>query len=298
MKKVAFLFLVLDNPNFPDLWDSYFRGNSKKFSLYIHPKYPEKVVWKKKHIIPNLFETAWGFITRAYLSLLETAFQDKDNYKFVTISESCVPIQDFNSFYDAATEDPRSWVKFLPITKYNREARIGKHNRPNKPKKIFKHYARFCLNREHVEGLLRKAKELEYFHTMHVGDEFFLSVLYPLKNVRNFAVTFDDWDYVNSEKMKIKQEIKKQYELIESNSLKPNETDKARLKIHNLRKKFNNIAKNPKLIVNVKPDLKQIENCSSYFYRKFAKDSNIPEYWKQIIESHKVLKNNKNKRKI
>ena len=287
MKKIAFLFLTLDNPNFPDLWNSYFRGNSKKFSLYIHPKFPEKVTWKKKHIIPDLYETAWGFITRAYLSLLKTAIEDEDNYKFVTISESCVPIQDLNSFYNAATEDPRSWVKFLPVTRYNREERLGKHNRPNKPNNIFKHYARFCLNREHVEKLLDKTKMLEYFHTMHVGDEFFLSVLYPLKNVKNFAVTFDDWDYVNLEKHKIKQNIKKQYELIESGKLKDSEVENARLKINHLRKKFNDTAKNPKLIVNVRPDLKQIENCSSFFYRKFAKDSNIPEYWKQIIESHK-----------
>jgi hypothetical protein len=99
MKKIAFLFLVLDNPNFPKIWDKYFRGHKDKYEIYIHPKYPDKVTWKKRSVIKNLQETGWGFITRAYIELLKEAFKDPDNYKFVTISESCIPIQSFDDFY-------------------------------------------------------------------------------------------------------------------------------------------------------------------------------------------------------
>ena len=100
MKKIAFLFLILDNPNFPKIWNSYFRNNKNKYSIYIHPKFPEKTVWKKKNIIQNLHETSWGFITEAYLELLKEAYKDPNNYKFITISESCVPIQSFDKFYN------------------------------------------------------------------------------------------------------------------------------------------------------------------------------------------------------
>ena len=85
MKKIAFLFLTLDNPNFPKIWNSYFRGHKDKYSIYIHPKFPEKVTWKKKDIIHNLHETAWGFITRSYIELLKEAFKDSDNYKFIIL---------------------------------------------------------------------------------------------------------------------------------------------------------------------------------------------------------------------
>lgn len=53
MHKIAFLFLTIDNPHFPKLWDSYFRGNKEKYTLYIHPKNREKVTWKNKNIIIN-----------------------------------------------------------------------------------------------------------------------------------------------------------------------------------------------------------------------------------------------------
>jgi len=42
-KKIAFLFLTLSNPNFPDIWDKYFKGNEDKYSIYIHPKNPNEV---------------------------------------------------------------------------------------------------------------------------------------------------------------------------------------------------------------------------------------------------------------
>jgi hypothetical protein len=271
MKKIAFLFLILDNPNFPKIWDNYFRGHKDKYSIYIHPKYPLKTTWKKDRIIESLKETAWGYIVEAYIELLKEAFKDPDNYKFVTISESCLPIKSFDEFYNDAINDERSWIKFMPIKNYiNRKMRIN--SQPNIPKNIhfIKHYARFCLNREHVHELLsnKNKLKLEFFYKMHVGDEFFLSVLYPIKNVKNFAVTFDDWEYVEQQKRKIKDDKRKLYEEQEKNNV-----DKSK-ELKELQNKYNDIAKNPKLITDIYEELDKIKNCSSYFYRKFAKDSN------------------------
>jgi hypothetical protein len=277
MKKIAFLFLTLDNPNFTKIWDSYFRGHKDKYNIYIHPKYPEKVTWKRSHIIKNLKETGWGFITRAYIELLKEAYKDPDNVKFVTISESCIPIKSFDTFYDEVMKDGRSWIKTMRISRYNQEARINTQPTKPKPAHFIKTYARFCLNRTDVKNLLSKEKELEFFHKMHVGDEFFLSVLYPLKNYRDFAVTYDDWDYVEKQKRSIKNNIRKLYEIQEKRSI-----DKSK-EIKELQDKFKNIAKNPKLITNVEEDLDKIKKCDSFFYRKFSKDSNIEKYWKKNI---------------
>jgi hypothetical protein len=275
MKKIAFLFLTLDNPNFPKIWNSYFRGHTDKYSLYIHPKYIDKVTWKKKNVIGQLKETEWGFITRAYIELMKEAYKDVDNYKFVTISESCIPIKSFDKFYeDCVMNDPRSWIKSMKMGRYNYQGRLDLVKTLPKPKYFIKNYARFCLNREHVRLLLLKNNEgkMNFFHNMQVGDEYFLSVLYPLKNVRDFAVTYDDWEYIDNKKriIKDKQLTVEKY---------GNEWKK-------LQNEYNLIAKSPKTIVNVTVDndLEKIKKCDSYFYRKFSKDSNIQDYWKHIIK--------------
>jgi hypothetical protein len=284
MKKIAFLFLVLDNPNFINIWNEYFKNNKEKYEIYIHPKYPEKVTWNKSCIIPNLKETSWGHITEAYIELLKEAYKDKNNYKFVTISESCIPIQTFNQFYINAINDPRSWIKKMKISKYNIEERLQKHINKSKnliiPKIFLKNYARFCLNRIHVKLLLEKNEELSFFHSMHVGDEFFLSVLNPIKNVKNFAVVYDDWDYIHKKQIEIKNKIKSLYEIQEKNNIDMSK------EINIQKKLYNNISKNPKTINNVKEDLNKIKKCNSYFYRKFSKNSNIEKYWNEIINYH------------
>jgi hypothetical protein len=279
MHQIAFLFLILDNPNFPKIWDSYFRGHKDKYNIYIHSKQTEKTLWKSKNIIEKIQETSWGHIVSAYIELFREAYKNPNNMKFLTISESDIPIKSFDTFYDDCISDKRSWIKFLKIKNYNWKERINKQPNQNKPKHFIKHLARFCLNREHVGELLQKSKEkqLEFFYKMHVGDEFFLSVLYPINNVRDFAVVYDDWDYIEHEKQKIKNEKRKCYEIQE----KTGKDMSQELKI--LQNKFNNIAKSPKTIVDVEDDLEKIKKCKSYFYRKFSKDSNIEKYWKEII---------------
>ena len=279
MHQIAFLFLILDNPNFPKIWDSYFRGHKDKYNIYIHSKHTEKTLWKSKNIIEKIQETSWGHIVSAYIELFREAYKNPYNMKFLTISESDIPIKSFDTFYDDCISDKRSWIKFLKIKNYNWKERINKQPNQNKPKHFIKHLARFCLNREHVGELLQKSKEkqLEFFYKMHVGDEFFLSVLYPINNVRDFAVVYDDWDYIEHEKQKIKNEKRKCYEIQEKIGKDMSQ------ELKTLQNKFNNIAKSPKTIVDVEDDLEKIKKCKSYFYRKFSKDSNIEKYWKEII---------------
>ena len=321
-KKIAFLFMTLSNPNFPDIWNKYFeKANPEQYSIYIHPKYPMDVTWHRECIIPNLKETAWGKITEAYISLLGEAYKNPDNIKFVTISESCVPIQSFQEFYKNATSDPRSWIKSMPISNYNKKARIDGFietlNKKNKNKNILipthfiKHYSRFMLNRENAGELLSKKKELEFMYKMPIADEFILSIISPLKikNVRDFSVTTDDWDYVDKLKLEIKNRIRLLYEEQEKAEQNGNKVNKT-VNIQELKTMFNNIAKNPKTITNVTQnnDLQKIKSCQSFFYRKFAKTSNISKYWDEIIEYHtqraankqtntNILNNNLNKNK-
>jgi hypothetical protein len=266
MKKIAFLFLTLDNVNFPKIWNEYFKGHENKFTIYIHPKYPDKVTWRKKRIINNLHETKWGFITKAYYELMRESLRDKDNYKFITISESCVPIQSFDKLYNALTIDNDSWVKLMKITPYKFDKVLKKT-----PGNFIHHYARFCLSRHQIKKMVVNQVKLEFFHNMHIGDEYLLSVLYPLRNFKDREIIYDDWEYTYKLKINIKNKIQK------SNNKE---------EIKKLEEEFKKINGHPKTIINVEEDLDKIKNCNAFFYRKFARNSNIENYWPEIIKYH------------
>ena len=278
MSRIAFLFLTIDNINYPAFWEKYFENNYDKINIYCHPKNPKNVTipWLKKNIIPDLVETGWGYITNAYFNLLSTAMKDKDNIKFITISESCIPLVPFNKLYYNLTENPdKSYIKFMKIKNYDLSARI-KNQKNYEKYKLYKHYARFCLSRHHTEKLLSKKKDMEFFNKMHVGDEFFLSLLYPFNNIDDFAITYDNWSYVHHQIDKINKDIKNIYIKIESGT---SEVKTLTEKIKSLTKLKEDIGKNPKSYNNVTlEDIKSAKNTGAYFWRKFPKDSNISTY--------------------
>ena len=279
-KKIAFLFLIIDNPNFPEIWDYYFKNNMDKINIYIHPKYPQSQTWKPECIIKNLQPTGWGFIVDAYMELFREAYANKDNIKFVTISESCVPIKPFDKFYNSiVVEEPTiSLIKMMKISNYDYNVRLSTDIKKYFGSKLIKHYARMCLSRYHVKQLILSESDVKIFGKMHVGDEFFLSTIAPIQKsqYKDFAVTHDDWEYVERLKKQIKNEIRLLYEEQEKKTkTKTNNVDK----IDELRKKFDDVAKNPKKIIKVtREDINNIVKTESFFYRKFDKESDIKKY--------------------
>ena len=279
MKKVAFLFLTIDNINHPIFWEKYFENNYDKINIYCHPKFPKKVTipWQKKNIISRLVETGWGYIIDAYHSLLMEALKDKNNYKFVTISEACIPTKNFLDFYNFVTKNEKeSFIKFMKIKDYDWKERIEKQKDYQKIN-FSKHYARFCLSRHHVKKLLINLEGLDFFKKMHVGDEFFLSLLHPFQYVTNFLITYDNWDDIGKEVSKINQDIKKIYDQIEQGD--GDENDKLLEKIDLLKKNKDDIRKNPKTYIKINNyDINQVLNMESFFWRKISLDSNILIY--------------------
>ena len=285
--KIAFLFLIIDDINHPDIWIKYFENNLDKINIYVHPKHPEnvKTPWLKKHIIKNLVHTEWGFITNAYYNLFEEAFKNEDNIKFVTISESCLPLQPFKKLYnDIFTKNDirTSFVKFLPVTRYDMIRRI--QNQPNYKmfKSYVKHYARFCLSRYHVDKLLKLHNEFKFFNNMNVGDEFFLTMIHAKPNFdffKDYEITYDDWDYIVNERETINAEIKKMYELIESQKYSQKVNNIITNEIENKKLHRDKISKNPKTYnVVTMDDYKKALKSGAYFWRKFPKTIVIPNY--------------------
>jgi predicted DNA binding CopG/RHH family protein len=279
MYKIAFLFLTLHNPNIPEIWNLYFKGNEKYFNIYIHTKFPEQVSWKRNNIIKNLKKTEWGFIVSAYMSLFKTALLDKENIKFITISESCLPIKPFKMLYEfIMNEKKQSFIKFTKISKYDYSARLN-DNIKKKCSNLIKHYARMCLSRYHVKQLFisENKQKIKLFTKMHVGDEFFLSSILTnntIKYSKDFAITHDDWDYVINKRNEYNIKIKKLYEKQESDNI---DYSNEILQLQKIRDDF---SKNPKSITIVSSDdLDNIKNTSSFFYRKFTINSDIIQYY-------------------
>ena len=283
--KIAFLFLVLDNPNFPSVWDAYFKGNEEQINIYIHPKYPKRNNWKRECVIAELHETGWGYIVSAYVALLSKALEDPKNEKFIFVSESCLPVKSFDDMFSRimANKD-ESFVKQMSVKRYDLENRITLQLKDAlKPGQLMKHYARMCLSRQHVKQLLFKynAPLVNLFKTMHVGDEFFLSTISPMQNSTSFAVTYDDWVFVEAQKTEIKSHIRSLYEKQETDTQFDCTSAITALRTH-----YDDIAKSPKTIFRVSQnDLEGMKNTRSFFYRKFSKNSDIEQYIYDLINT-------------
>ena len=317
--KIAFLFLVINDINFPTIWDNYFRGNEGKYSVYCHPKNPENVVtpWLRDNIVPHLVETSWGYITNAYFTLLYEALKDPLNQKFIVISESCLPLRSFDALYNKLTHDEveTSYIRFWEITPYDLRERLMNQDRYSymieKFGKFTKHYARFCLSRYHVLKLfgLREEpnfkkhpvyetdKAINFFNRMHVGDEFFLTLLKPTPGrdyIENFEITYDEWDWVRERQFFLNDKIaelkKTNEEEIERLRFKIKDPKELRKKIKEIKDKLAeyeaelllNTGANPRTYTTVsRQDIINALRKESFFWRKFPVTSNVAEYYSE-----------------
>lgn len=274
--KVAFLFLVIEDIHYPDIWGEYFSGHEQKISIYCHAKYPDKVTteWLRRNIITNIRPTSWGHIVDAYFSLFDVAIQDKDNMRFIPISESCLPIYSFDKLLrKLSVEDYRtSLVHFMRPSKYDISARISTQPGYQRFGEFTKHYARFCLSRYHIDKLLRcSPADIDFFKNMHVGDEFFLTLIHARNGVdfmEQDTITYDNWEDVNIEVNNIKTTINQ----IKSDNKRLNGKDYEgpNLEVERLYKIMDDIRKNPKTYYSVTPyDIERAFRSGAYFWRKF-----------------------------
>ncbi|EEE53819.1 hypothetical protein OsJ_00264 [Oryza sativa Japonica Group] len=104
--KVAFLFLVRAKLPLRLLWEKFFAGHGKElYSIYVHsdPHFaaslPTDSVFYGR-MIPSQ-RTTWGDanLVEAERRLLANALLDLSNERFALLSESCIPIFDFPTFW-------------------------------------------------------------------------------------------------------------------------------------------------------------------------------------------------------
>jgi hypothetical protein len=172
--KVAFLFLTRNNLKRYDIWDDFLKGNESRYSIYCHAKEPDKVKDRllKENLIPEYIETCWGCLNlvEANIILMKNALEDPLNKKFILVSESCLPIVSFNTFYNTIMKDDKSRIGIIVNKTPERYNDII--NPEFEEKNFFKHTGSGCIfNREHAQMLVDSLPKLKNWKTMIASDE-------------------------------------------------------------------------------------------------------------------------------
>lgn len=279
-KIIAFLFIVKKNPIFPNVWDDFFRNHEDKFKIYIHPETSETTTWRRESIISEISQSDSGSNVGAYLSLFKAALLENNNYKFITVSENSLPIKPFMALYNHITSNNNSLVKRLNISESEYETvitdvildAVGKYN-------IIRHYPGMALSRPHVVKLL-SSLTVNVFRDIKTGDEYFLSAITPIRNFDDFAITFDNWQYLNRHINMIQNNIIASVESTDNIDIDFAYLDKMMELYGNL---YNEVLGFNKMSIITKSDLKKIRLTESFFYKEFDAKSDIDKYISNFI---------------
>jgi hypothetical protein len=115
-KKLAFLFLTRGEIISSEAWNLFFsQANPSNYNIYIHPDFnfnPNDKTPFGKHYVKDKKPKEKGYYIDAQKRLIQESVKDQENYKFILCSEDCVPIVNFNFFYDNLTKDSKSSIRY------------------------------------------------------------------------------------------------------------------------------------------------------------------------------------------
>jgi hypothetical protein len=121
--KIAFLFMIYDTLEKEDLWFNFFNNiDINKYNIYIHAKDNTKIEFKNKFfykfVIKNNYNTQWGDYSLVYLQnkLLELALIDEMNYKFIILSNTHIPLHNFNFIYNFLIKNNNNYISYEHYT--------------------------------------------------------------------------------------------------------------------------------------------------------------------------------------
>lgn len=237
MRKIAFCFLIYDVINHEELWNRFFENVDKsKYSIYIHYKDATPLTYFDNYKLETQVETEYAdvSIVKAQNLLLEEARKDEENQHFIFISNSCIPLKNFNHIYDSLLVD-KSYFNMAPqcdcfpkcedTLEYIERMYIQKASQ-------------WCiLCRNHVDLVLSSDEYLKWFdYSLTAPDEqCYISYIYYNKRHNELittlnesvnATTFTNWEgmnykYPSTDELKNYEEISEeelQY-LLDSDSL-------------------------------------------------------------------------------
>jgi len=202
LPKIAFCFLCYGQPYNVDIWKDFFNKNDNKYSVYLHPKYISKVSdnFFKSKIIKNRIPTKWGDISlvQATINLFKEAFLDNNNKKFILLSDSCLPLYDFEYIYNKVLENNITYIHQLPWD--SNKMKKERYSKLLNPEQIdFKYFRKqsqwLIFSRDDYTFLINHIKHINDYKNMFAPDEqFFINLFTQYKRqFINQITTYVDW---------------------------------------------------------------------------------------------------------
>ncbi|CAL9759560.1 unnamed protein product [Musa acuminata subsp. burmannicoides] len=205
--KVAFMFLTRGPLPLSPLWERFFRGNEGRYSIYVHTHPSYKInftsdsVFFKRQIPSKVSE--WGQMSMcdAERRLLANALLDLSNERFVLLSESCIPLSNFNITYQYLIRSRYSFVGLIDDPgPYGR----GRYNPNMAPEVNIDQWRKasqwFEVNRKLALSIVKDATyypKFERFCKPHcyVDEHYFPTMLFieSANLLANRSITWVDW---------------------------------------------------------------------------------------------------------
>ncbi|XP_020109883.1 uncharacterized protein LOC109725194 [Ananas comosus] len=209
--KIAFMFLTPGTLPFERLWAKFFQGHQGRYSIYIHASREKPV-----HVSPLFSDreirsekVVWGKVSMvdAEKRLLANALQDSDNQHFVLLSDSCVPLHNFDYVYNYLMGTNISFIDCFQDPGPHGNGRYSKHMLPEIEEDDFRKGAQwFSIKRQHALVILADSLYYTKFKLYCkpgmegrrncYADEHYLPTLFYMidpTGIANWSVTHVDW---------------------------------------------------------------------------------------------------------
>lgn len=254
-KKIAFMFLTVDDLKLSDEWYSFFGKDVSKVNIYSHIKKPMKVTQKflLDSDIKDKVNTEWGKVSlvEATNNLLREAYKNSDNEYFVLLSDSCIPMYDITETTNKIFSSGKSWVYYYTWDHENNAFR-SKLIKNIKFDVFYKQSQWMVLKRSHVKLILENDNINNFRYTLAPDEHYYINILkkfnpdFDSENI-NYPATFVNW--------------------VDSNNAHPKTYNKVNI---NLIKSFDSRKYFGNNTLNISK-----EEDNSLFFRKVNKDTDI-----------------------
>ncbi|XP_062178628.1 glycosyltransferase BC10-like isoform X1 [Phragmites australis] len=208
--KIAFMFLTPSSLPFEKLWEKFFMGHEDRYTIYVHASRDRPIhtspIFTGRDIRSE--KVIWGTISMvdAEKRLLAHALHDSENQHFVLLSESCVPLHNFDYIYSYLMETNVSFVDCFDDPGPHGAGRYSEHMLPEIVKRDWRKGAQwFTVKRQHAVLILADAlyygkfkhycKPGNEWHNCY-SDEHYLPTLFNMADptgIANWSVTHVDW---------------------------------------------------------------------------------------------------------
>jgi hypothetical protein len=189
MIKIAFLFLIYDIINHEELWNTFFSNiDPNKYSIYIHYKNNVPLKYFEKYKLDKCIPTKYCHVSiiHAHNLLMENALKDPDNYKFINVSQACIPLKPFDHIYNFLTSNDMAY--FGRMYETDNDCKLTK-------KGLYKVANWFILNRNLANIFVSDDKDTInklYSHIWAPEEWYYLTYIY--KNNLQSQIIVRDWN--------------------------------------------------------------------------------------------------------